>query len=58
MTTFLRTRRFRGDVRHGLSLRDVKEEIVKLGNKHFVGGVRVSKLSRRIMSFMNHGIEE
>ena len=56
MTTFLRTKRFRGDVRHGLSWRDVKEEIVKLGNKHFVGGV--SKLSRRIMSFMNHGIEE
>ena len=52
MTTFLRTRRFRGDVRQGLSSRDVKEEIVKLGNKHFVGGV--SKLSRRIMSFMNH----
>ena len=35
MTTFLRTKRFRGDVRHGLSWRDVKGEIVKLGNKHF-----------------------
>jgi len=55
MTTFLRTRRFRGNVRHGLTLRDVKEEIVKLGKKHFVGGVRVSCQEE---SFMNHGIEE
>ena len=39
MTTFLRTRRFRGGVRHDFNLRDVKEEGVKLGNKHFIGGL-------------------
>ena len=31
MTTFLRTRRFRGGVRHDFNLRDVKEEVVKMG---------------------------
>ena len=31
MTAFLRTRRFRGGVRHDFNLRDVKEEVVKMG---------------------------
>ena len=31
MTAFLRTRRLRGGVRHDFNLRDVKEEVVKMG---------------------------
>jgi len=38
MTTFLRTRRFRGGVRHGFNLRDVKEEGVKLAKTTQLSG--------------------
>jgi len=51
MTTFLRTRRFRGGVRHDFNLRDVKEEESNLAKSQFVGGV--SKLTKK-----NHVIYE
>ena len=38
MTTFLRTRRFRGGVRHDFNLRDVKEEGENLAKSQYCGG--------------------
>ena len=43
MTTFLRTRRFRGGVRHDFNLRDVKEEGVKLAKTQLSGDLKICR---------------